>query len=356
MHPEESDESHDEPYGHDERHRVAVLLLDHVVPFDLGISTHLFHQAKRGGRRLYKVEVCSADGAAVQVSTGYQVLPEHGLEALSRAGTVLIPGIHGGPPLHEGVLPEPVRGALREAAGRARLVSICTGAFVLAAAGLLDGRRAATHWQEAGRFREMFPAVRLDSDVLFVDEGDILTSAGVGAGIDLCLHVVRKDHGSEAANALARRCVVAPWREGGQAQFIERHLPAFGDTGTGPTRAWMLERLHEPLDLAALAAHARMSVRTFTRRFREETGVSPARWLAAQRVERARHLLETTDLPVDEVSRLSGFATAVSLRQHLHAAVGVAPLAYRHTFRASVGAVPDGASVSDSESAAVGGQ
>ncbi|PZG54134.1 AraC family transcriptional regulator [Spongiactinospora gelatinilytica] len=321
----------------DGTHRVAVLLLDQVVAFDLGISTHLFRSAEQPGqpprRRLYEVEVCSADGGPVRSTGGFQVLPDHDLSALGRADTVVIPGIHDGPPLVEGRLPEPVYGALRGAAGRARLVSICTGSFVLAAAGLLDGRPAATHWREADRFRALFPQVRLDADVLFVDDGDILTSAGVGSGIDLCLHVVRGDHGSRAANALARRCVVAPWREGGQAQFVERPLPAARESGTGPTRTWMLTRLHEPLDLATLASHARMSVRTFTRRFREETGVSPARWLAGQRVEHARQLLEHTDLPVDEVARRSGFATAVSLRQHLRAAVGVAPLAYRHTFR-----------------------
>ena len=169
--------------------------------------------------------------------------------------------------------------------------------------------------------------------MLFVDDGALLTSAGVGAGIDLCLHVVRRDHGSEVANRAARRCVVPPWRDGGQSQFIERPLPAPADTTTAPTRDWALGRLHEPLDLRDLAAHARTSVRTFTRRFRAETGLSPGRWLARQRVEHARTLLESTDLPVDEVARRAGFGTGTSLRQHLHATVSVAPLAYRRTFR-----------------------
>jgi transcriptional regulator GlxA family with amidase domain len=155
----------------------------------------------------------------------------------------------------------------------------------------------------------------------------------VAAGLDLCLHVIRRDHGSEVANRTARRCVMPPWRDGGQAQYVERPLPDETAGGLGATREWMLAHLDRPLDLNALAGHARMSVRTFTRRFREETGVSPARWLAAQRVQHARHLLETTDLGVEEVARRAGFGTAVSLRQHLHAAVGVAPLAYRHTFR-----------------------
>jgi transcriptional regulator GlxA family with amidase domain len=175
--------------------------------------------------------------------------------------------------------------------------------------------------------------VKLDPDVLFVDDGEILTSAGVAAGIDLCLHVVRRDYGSEVANRAARRCVVPPWRDGGQSQFIERPLPASGDATTGPTREWALDRLHRPLDLAELAGHARMSVRTFTRRFREETGMSPGRWLLRQRVELARRLLEGTDLPIERVAVQAGFGTAASLRQHLHAAVGVAPAAYRRTFR-----------------------
>ncbi len=169
--------------------------------------------------------------------------------------------------------------------------------------------------------------------MLFVDDGDILTSAGVAAGIDLCLHIIRRDFGHEAANRAARRCVVPCWRDGGQAQFIEQPLRRVDDLTTGPTRAWALQHLDQPLDLAALASHARMSVRTFTRRFRDETGLSAAQWLNRHRVERARYLLETTDLTVDEVARQSGFATAVSLRQHLHGAVGVAPLVYRRTFR-----------------------
>jgi transcriptional regulator GlxA family with amidase domain len=169
--------------------------------------------------------------------------------------------------------------------------------------------------------------------VLFVDDGDVLTSAGVAAGVDLCLHLIRRDFGVEAANRAARRCVVPPWRDGGQAQFIERAVPSTSDTSTGPARQWAMSRLEQPLDLAALAGQARMSVRSFTRRFRDETGLSPSQWLTGQRVELARMLLETTDLPVDAVARRAGFGTAVSLRQHLHAAVGVSPLAYRRTFR-----------------------
>jgi transcriptional regulator GlxA family with amidase domain len=233
-------------------------------------------------------------------------------------------------------VPDELAELLREAAASARLVSICTGAFVLAAAGLLDGRPATTHWVHSAAFARLFPKVRLDPDVLFVDDGDVLTSAGNAAGIDLLLHVVRRDHGSEVAARVARRSVVAPWREGGQSQFIERPVPEPGDVGTAATRAWALQRLGEPLTLADLAAHAQMSVRTFTRRFREETGSSASRWLVQQRVALARQLLESTDVPVERVAVEAGFGTTASMRQHLHAAIGVAPLAYRRTFRGPV--------------------
>jgi len=233
----------------------------------------------------------------------------------------------------DGTVPDEVADLLRRTSATARLVSICTGAFVLAAAGLLDGRPATTHWLHSPAFARLFPQVRLDADVLFVDDGDVLTSAGNAAGIDLLLHLVRSDHGSEVANRAARRSVVAPWRDGGQSQFIERPLPGPDGTGTAGTRAWALQRLGEPLTLAALAGHARMSVRTFTRRFRQETGLSPQRWLVAQRVALARGLLESTDTPVERVAAEAGFGTTASLRQHLHAAIGVAPLSYRRTFR-----------------------
>ena len=215
-----------------------------------------------------------------------------------------------------------------------RLVSICTGAFVLAAAGLLDGRRATTHWQATERFRQLFPNVDLDPDVLFVDDGDILTSAGAAAGIDLFLHLLRSDHGSDVANRAARRCVVPPWREGGQAQYIEAPVPRASQDSTSAARDWALAHLHEPLTLATLARHARMSPRTFARRFADEVGASPGRWLIRQRVERARHLLESTDLPIDQIANRVGFAGGTSLRQHLHAAIGVSPLVYRRSFQA----------------------
>ena len=314
---------------------VVVLALDSMVAFEVGLP-HAFlgGAVDAAGHPLYRVRTASLDGGPVATSAGFSIAPAHDASVLATADTVVVPGVYGGPQL-DGVLDPAVRDALVAVAGRARVASICTGAFVLAAAGLLDDRPATTHWWHAARFAELFPQVRLDPDVLFVDDGDVLTSAGNAAGIDLLLHVVRRDHGSEVANDVARRRVVSPWRDGGQSQFIQRPLPEPGDSGTAGTRAWAADRLGEPLTLEQLAAHSAMSVRTFTRRFRQETGLSPQRWLTGQRVELARRLLETTDAPVERIAADAGFGTTASLRQHLHAAIGVAPLAYRRTFRGS---------------------
>jgi transcriptional regulator GlxA family with amidase domain len=316
------------------QHRIAVLALDNVVAFDLGVPAQVFGAARSAaGRRLYRITTCTPDGGPIRTTAGFQVVPDHDLSVIADADTVIVPGIHDGPPLTDGTVAPSVAAALVAAHDRgARVMSICTGASVLAAAGLLDGRPATTHWRYTDRFRRLYPDVKLDPDVLFVDDGTVLTSAGVGAGIDLCLHVIRRDHGSEVANRAARRCVVPPWRDGGQAQYIERPLPRTMAATTADTRGWALSRLQDPLTLRALAAHASMSVRTFTRRFRAETGVSPTRWLREQRIDRARLLLETTHLSVDQVARQAGFGTATSLRQHLNAAIGVAPIAYRRTF------------------------
>jgi len=320
-----------------ERHEVAVLALPDTMAYEVGLP-HQFLGSAVGpdGRRLYRVRVASVDGGPVRTSAGYSLLPEHDATILDTAQTVVIPGIYGTSAMTDGTVPAELADLLRRAAERSRLVSICTGAFVLAAAGLLDGRPATTHWVHSPAFGRLFPQVRLDPDVLFVDDGDILTSAGNAAGIDLLLHVIRRDHGSEVASRVARRSVVAPWREGGQSQFVERPVPEPGDAGTAATRAWALQRLGDPLTLADLAAHAQMSVRTFTRRFREETGSSASRWLVQQRVAQARRLLESTDEPVERVAVAAGFGTTASMRQHLHAAIGVAPLAYRRSYRGPV--------------------
>ncbi|GGX90607.1 GlxA family transcriptional regulator [Streptomyces fructofermentans] len=320
----------DGPDAHDERvERVVVLALDGVYPFELGIPSRIFGSAE--GR--YEVLTCTVDGKPVRSSSDFSITVDHGPEVLATAGTVVIPPFSTSRVGAE--LAEPVAAALRAIRPGARIVSICTGAFVLAAAGMLAGRRATTHWELAGLFRQMFPDVDLDPDVLFVDEGSVLTSAGAASGVDVCLHLVREDHGSEFANRVARRCVVPPWRDGGQAQYIEQPVPEASAAGTAATREWALRRLGEPLTLADLAAHARMSARTFARRFNDEVGISPGRWLIQQRVVRARQLLESSDLPVDRIAGEVGFATGTSLRQHLHAAIGVSPQAYRRTFHAT---------------------
>ena len=320
-----------------ERHEVAVLALPQTMAYEVGLPHQFLGSAvDTDGRRLYRVRVASLDGGPVRTSAGYSLLPEYDASILETAQTVVLPGVYGTSAMTDGTVPDDLAELLRRTSERARIVSICTGAFVLAAAGLLDGRPATTHWVHSGAFARLFPQVRLDADVLFVDDGDVLTSAGNAAGIDLLLHVIRRDHGADVASRVARRSVVAPWRHGGQSQFIERPVPEPGDAGTAATRAWALERLDRPLTLADLAAHARMSVRTFTRRFREETGTSATAWLVQQRVALARHLLETTDTPVERIATDAGFGTPASLRQHLHAAIGVAPLTYRRSYRGPV--------------------
>jgi transcriptional regulator GlxA family with amidase domain len=310
-------------------HRVAVLALDGVYPFELGMPARIFGAAD--GRN--EVITCSVDGRPVTTSADFEIAVRHGPQALRTADSVVIPAFS--PERAAPRLDPPAEAALAQVRLGARLMSICTGAFVLAAAGLLDGRPATTHWMLAGQFRDWFPAVKLDPDVLFVDDGDILTSAGAASGVDLCLHVLRKDHGGDLANQVARKCVVPPWRDGGQAQYTERPVPEAAGLGTSLTRQWILDNLHLPLTLADLAGHARMSRRTFTRKFRKETGASPGQWITQQRVLLARELLESTGLSIDQVAARAGFATAASLRQHMHAAIGVAPLAYRRTFQAT---------------------
>jgi transcriptional regulator GlxA family with amidase domain len=273
-------------------HRVVALCLDGLVAFDLTAPAQAFGLAARpGGEPLYRFSTCSVEGAEVRTTSGFGVLPEAGLGALRRADTVVVPG-------YAGLLEPPPAEALAalRAAGRrgARVLSVCTGAFALAHAGLLDGRRATTHWAWAGELARRFPAVTVDPEALFVDEGEAMTSAGLSAGIDLSLHVIRKDFGAAAGERVARHMVAAPHREGGQAQFF-KHAPASGGGSLEPTRRWAAERLAEPLDVAALSSHAGVSPRTFARRFREETGTTPLQWLLAQRVLEARSMSEGTE-------------------------------------------------------------
>ncbi|WP_052866142.1 GlxA family transcriptional regulator [Streptomyces niger] len=316
------------------RHRVAVLVRHGMLPMELGIVHRVFGQARSAaGEPLYEVVTCAVEPGVVRTEADFTINVAHGPEALAEAQTVVVPAAHEDYTPEEGRLDAPLAAALARIRPGTRVASICTGAFVLAAAGLLDGRRATTHWRSTEDFRRLFPAVCLDPEVLYTEDGHVLTSAGVASGVDLCLHMVRSDFGSGVANEVARSTVVPPHREGGQAQYIQRPVPDRQFATTGAARAWALENLHRPLTLRELAARESMSVRTFTRRFREESGLSPLQWLTQQRVERARHLLEETDLPVDRVAADAGFGTAASLRQHLQAALGVSPSQYRSTFR-----------------------
>ncbi len=319
-------------------HRVVALCFDGLVAFDLTAPAQAFTLAAMpGGEPLYRFSTCSPGGAEVRTTTGFAIGPGAGLDALERADTVVVPGYVAilAPP------PEEARTALRRAARRgARVLSVCTGAFALAHAGLLDGRRATTHWAWASELASRFPAIEVDPAALYVDEGEALTSAGLSAGIDLSLHVIRKDFGAAVGERVARHMVAAPHREGGQAQFIVRPPGGFAEGSVGAslqgTRRWAGERLDRPLDVAAMAAHAGVSPRTFARRFREETGTTPLQWLLSQRVLEARRLLEETGLPVEEVAWRAGFGTAASLREHFRRATSTSPSAYRRLFRPAV--------------------
>ncbi|XMA35680.1 helix-turn-helix domain-containing protein [Streptomyces albogriseolus] len=312
-------------------HRVAVLALDGVLPLDLGIPARVFNEARApDGSPLYTVGTCSIGGRPVRTHEDFQIVVEHDESLLRTADTVVIATLE---PTAEllatGTLPGDVSTLLKSIGPRTRIVSLCTSAFLLAAAGLLDGLRATTHWTLCDAFARLFPGVEVDPNVLFVDNGHILTSAGGAAGIDLCLHLVRQGHGAGVAAAAARRVVAAPWREGGQAQFIEHVVPPDTDRSTSATREWALRRLAEPITLEDMARHAHMSVRTFTRRFRQETGVSPLKWLSQRRLAHARQLLESTDLPVARIAGACGFSDPVALRRQFHTYVGLSPAAYR---------------------------
>ena len=307
-------------------HTVAMPVIDDMPMYEVGIVCEVI------GAPLYELRLCAS--APVRIESGFAVHPEHSLQALATADTVLIPALPHAC-LNEGrpIPPELVAAVRSAAEAGARMVSLCSGAFVLAAAGVLDGMRATTHWQQAARLALWHPRVEVDPSVLYVDSGNVLTSAGRSAGLDLCLHLVRRDHGARVANALARSMVVAAHRPGGQSQYVSHSVPPTDGEGVGAVLHWALQRLDRPLTVAAWARHARMSSRTFVRRFHDATGATPHQWLLTQRLNRARELLESTALPIDQVSERSGLGTAANLRHHFSVAVGTTPTAYRRAFQ-----------------------
>lgn len=321
------------------RRAVSVLAYDGMTGFETGIVTEVFGLPRPElGVPWYQLTVCAERPGPLRVTGGASLHTPHGLAAFASAGTLIVPGV---PDVTAGPSPE-LAAALRLAHSRgARIVSICSGAFALAGAGLLDGRRATTHWRYAGLLRERFPAVEVDPDVLYVDHGDVLTGAGSAAGLDLCLHLVRQDHGAAVANAVARRLVVQPHRDGGQAQFIEAPLAAgAGDDRVAASMAWALAHLAEPVTVQALARQAGMSPRSYLRHFARATGTSPIRWLIGQRVQASLALLETGTAPVEEIAAAVGFDTPVTYRHHFSRLLRTSPSAYRRAFRAGPGRRP----------------
>ncbi|RSL19108.1 AraC family transcriptional regulator with amidase-like domain [Edaphobacter aggregans] len=313
-------------------HRVATLAYKGLCTFEFGIVVELFGLPRPELDHWYDFEVCGLEKGPLQATGGISVLPKKGLEGLMHADTILIPGWRDPDELPPQRLIRTLIAAHRKGV---RLVSICSGIFVLAATGLLNGRRATTHWKYVDKLRSAFPLIQLQPDVLYVDDGDILTSAGSAAGIDLCLHIIRNDFGTLIANKVARRLVVSPHREGGQAQFIDKPI---GDQ-TSPWLAHLLEwvqvRLHNSITVEQLASQARMSKRTLSRRFAETTGSSPLDWITTLRVRRAKDLLETSALSVEEVADRCGFGSAPTLRHHFRTRVKLTPNSYRARFQRS---------------------
>jgi len=310
--------------------RVVGLAVTEGAPiFEMAIACEVFGRARDGfPDPWYTLRPCAPAGMPVPVSNGFAAAGPDGYDALTRVGTVVVTAVRD---VDQEPAPDLVAALKAAHAAGARIVSLCTGAFVLAAAGLLDGRPATTHWFHAAELARRYPAVRLDPDVLYVDDGDVLTSAGTAAGIDLCLHIVRADYGAAVANALARRLVAPAHRDGGQAQYIEAPAAA-EDPGLAPVLDWMRARLHQPLTLPAIARHANLTERTLIRHFRATTGTTPIKWLTAQRIGRARELLETSTLPVEDVGEAAGLGAPANFRRHFTQATGVTPSTYRRTF------------------------
>lgn len=308
--------------------QVAVLAYDGLCTFEFGIAVEVFGLPRPELDPWYGFRVCAAEPGPLRATGGVRVIADGGLDLLAGAGTIVVPGWRD----PREVPPAPLLAALRAAHGSgARLVSLCSGVFVLAATGLLRGRRATTHWRYAEALAAAHPGIRVLSDVLYVDEGDLLTAAGSAAGLDLCLHIVRKDFGPRIANEVARRLVIPPHREGGQAQYVARPIPPEGGRLAG-LLDWALQHLDEALPVARLARRAGMSPRTFARRFEEVTGTAPGDWLIGARLARARELLEASDLPMEDVAMRCGFGSADTLRHHFRRRLGTSPTRYRAQF------------------------
>jgi transcriptional regulator GlxA family with amidase domain len=315
------------PTGASAPHQVAVLVLEGAKPLDVGIPAQVFSNRPS---MPYEVHVCGAKKGLVTGGDGLAYHVAEGLEALESAQTIFVPGYR---EPDKKAAPQEVVAALRRAHERGvRLAAISTGAFALAATGLLDGKRATTHWHYTRELAKQHPSIQVDENVLFVDEGDVLTSAGAASGIDLCLHLVRRDHGVALSNYVARRLVAAPYRSGGQAQFVPRSVPEpLGDVFAS-TREWALARLDEPITLDQLARNANVSARTFSRRFRDDTGYTPMQWVLRARVDLARELLESSALGVEQIAAQVGLGTGANLRMHFHRILGTSPNEYRQTF------------------------
>lgn len=317
-------------------HRVAVLVVDGVVGFELAMPCQVFGSARhpRTGAELYEVKVCGDPGGVRATAAGldaFGLVPPYPLATVLAADTVIVPASERIDAVRSDVV-ETLRGAHERGA---RIASICTGAYLLAEAGLLAGRRATTHWAHAAAFARRHPDVQVDHRALYVDDGDVLTSAGVTVGIDLCLHLVRRDHGAEVAAATARRLVMAPHRLGTQDQFIQTPAPV-DDQHLGSTLDWLRAHLTEPVTLADIAEHASLSTRSLNRRFRSQVGTTPIQWLIRLRLHRAQELLETTGLAVEQVAAESGFGTAIAMRQHFNRVLGTSPALYRRAFRSGI--------------------
>ncbi|MGW7357145.1 GlxA family transcriptional regulator [Streptomyces sp. NPDC054802] len=309
---------------------VAVLALEGSHAFELGVFCEVFGiDRSDDALPVYDFALVSAAGDSVPTRHGFDVRAPHGLERLSSADLICVPAYDLGV-RHPDRLSDELRAAVERGA---RVLSICTGAFLLGEAGLLDGRRCTTHWRYTGELARRHPRARVESDVLYVDEDPIMTGAGTAAGVDACLHLVRKEHGSAVANSVARRMVAPPHREGGQHQYRERPQPREGAGPLTHVLGWMEANLDQHLTVEAMARHAHLSVRTFARRFQQETGTTPAQWLTGQRVLLAQHHLEVTDDPITVIARRTGFGTVDNLRHHFARRLGITPQGYRRTFR-----------------------